>query len=340
MDCRECNNILPLFVDASFPEDLRRRIEQHLSLCEACRDELGKLRMTLELVRRTAHLDAPQYLTTRIMAQLEHEPVHRPSLTWWGMSGLGLAASAVVCLLALVLYRPIKPSPENLAARSAEQAQDRSPAYSAPKGIRAEAKKALAPERAKLADQDMDVLAKSAASKTEAEKDEAAPEEELILPALAAPAPASRSLLGAGRMSAALESSLDGPSAWSSAGQPDQVLDEAKAWSGDYCRVDMPQTVVVRNPQELQQLGQRAQITNLDARSIHWDQSMIGIIFLGNRPGEGYRIQITAIENQAGRLLVSYQVEPPATPDTTKSSRPYRAMQLPRSTLPVEFKQE
>ena len=54
MRCDECNRLASAYLDGELPEDQRRRFEQHLETCDACRrilDGLRRITEDLDMIR-------------------------------------------------------------------------------------------------------------------------------------------------------------------------------------------------------------------------------------------------------------------------------------------------
>jgi pyruvate/2-oxoglutarate dehydrogenase complex dihydrolipoamide acyltransferase (E2) component len=58
----------------------RRRVEEHLAVCEACRAELGDLQTALHLIRTTPEAEPPPWLAARIMARIREQ--QRKKRSW------------------------------------------------------------------------------------------------------------------------------------------------------------------------------------------------------------------------------------------------------------------
>ena len=57
----------------------RQLVEQHLAACPPCRAELGDLQTALRLLRTTAEVDPPPWLTARIMANIREQQAEKRS---------------------------------------------------------------------------------------------------------------------------------------------------------------------------------------------------------------------------------------------------------------------
>lgn len=54
-------------------------VEEHLKVCPECRSELAELQTTMKLLRTTPDIEAPPWLTTRIMAHVHEQQQNRSS---------------------------------------------------------------------------------------------------------------------------------------------------------------------------------------------------------------------------------------------------------------------
>ena len=69
-DHKELQKRLAAYCGGDLEAAERQRVEQHLAACPACRAEVADLQIMLRLVRSTAEVEAPPWLTTRIMARV------------------------------------------------------------------------------------------------------------------------------------------------------------------------------------------------------------------------------------------------------------------------------
>lgn len=102
------SELLSAYLDGQVRPAERRRVEQHLSECEACRRELASLRQTVALLHALPRVPVPRAFTLS-QAQVELErPIGRPG--WFGGAVAGLAAVTTVVLVvavaATLLRRP------------------------------------------------------------------------------------------------------------------------------------------------------------------------------------------------------------------------------------------
>ena len=96
MDCDVIRDILPLYADEACSDKSRALVEEHLGECEACREELAKMRATeLESGMRRERINVIDYAMKRF----------RRRSTLIGM--LGTLAAAVILLILLILIGPV-----------------------------------------------------------------------------------------------------------------------------------------------------------------------------------------------------------------------------------------
>ncbi len=72
-DCDRIEEELPAYLEGLTSAVERRRIEEHLSLCDSCSRSLKELERTRDLVRSLPEVEPPPWLASRIMAHLEEE---------------------------------------------------------------------------------------------------------------------------------------------------------------------------------------------------------------------------------------------------------------------------
>jgi anti-sigma factor RsiW len=93
------------FLTGRISADDRRRIEEHLAGCEACREERERLATTRELLRHFSEAEAvPTDVAAAVSTALRREsgramPFRR------GVIGIGIAAAAAVVVIAVLLLR-------------------------------------------------------------------------------------------------------------------------------------------------------------------------------------------------------------------------------------------
>lgn len=359
MDCQDCNHLLALYMDESLTVQERAEIKRHLSECANCRKELELLNRTVEMVSQLPGVDAPFGFENRVMARLNAGSGNEKSWFFWRTFSLSTVAAAAMVLVTLVVYRPIQtrlempsaPAPGNSIVAESAKAASAPAAAVAGKPAKAERVDALPEEPARTAGA-LQAQAPAANNRREerakaAEAENAAedvadygqvPASSMYRPVSSAPvypvalqermagggeaAPAARSM-------AMKKAMADAPT----------LYREKREWSGEICQVETPANKVVRNAGELAAVWRQARITSIQAPALDWRQDMLGIIFLGKRPGTGYEIQVRAVETLADRVAVRYHVENRPGPGS-RFSQPFLAFVIPATTLPVVFTEE
>lgn len=72
---------------------------------------------------------------------------------------------------------------------------------------------------------------------------------------------------------------------------------------------------------------------------VDFSREMVVGFFWGEKPTAGYRVEISEVLAEAGRLVVRVEVgsPPPGAPVVQVLTQPHHLVRLPRSELPVEF---
>jgi anti-sigma factor RsiW len=93
--------LLSAYIDDEVTAQEREMVEQHLTMCNACVQNLTTLRQTVTLLQELPQVAVPRPLTLR---QADVEPVRQPRMSWWRLSwaqGL-IAATAVLLIVAAI----------------------------------------------------------------------------------------------------------------------------------------------------------------------------------------------------------------------------------------------
>ena len=103
----EISGLLPWYVNSTLAEHARRRVEEHLKVCPACRDDLTMVRHIFQKIDREAAIDyMPASSLRRLQARLdalESEPPacaqpslgHGRSMPWRGLAAASILVMAV-----------------------------------------------------------------------------------------------------------------------------------------------------------------------------------------------------------------------------------------------------
>ncbi len=76
MRCEDIVQQISDYLDGALDQGATKTLEQHLSTCEACRDELEAVRQTIALMNDIDEVAPPTDLLDRIHAQIEQEDAH------------------------------------------------------------------------------------------------------------------------------------------------------------------------------------------------------------------------------------------------------------------------
>ncbi|WP_232700213.1 zf-HC2 domain-containing protein [Brevibacillus daliensis] len=74
IDCKEARVLTHVFLDKDIDQLSNQRLQQHLVVCEACRNHLVELQTVVAFVESASHVHAPSDFTARVMAQLPAVP--------------------------------------------------------------------------------------------------------------------------------------------------------------------------------------------------------------------------------------------------------------------------
>jgi hypothetical protein len=100
-----------------------------------------------------------------------------------------------------------------------------------------------------------------------------------------------------------------------------------------------PREVVVRSEQEWKTLW-RQHAPSGPPPAVDFRKEIVVGVFAGQRPTEGYRVEIVRVERESEGFSVVYRVEGPA-PDALAAqvlTQPFKLVRLPGLGLPVRFK--
>lgn len=345
MDCRECCELLPLFVDHALSASEIAELKQHLEECAPCKHECAKLEETINLVCSLPAVEPPEDFHRRFMARFNREC--KPARSWriWGTMALSTAAAAAMVLLVVVLYNPLQQMPMPQPAATSIPEPPAEVQASAPKDQRvvtAEKKSAQPPAPAMKAKEQAepslsDAVAESASA---------------LAPSVAAPAsrPLARRAGGLSPLITAVDFNAGGAKARADSMRAENFsaeADEAEPlirwsgeWSGDSCEMREAQQLVIRSEDALQELWRTAGLRSLAVPEVDWRREMIGAIFLGEKPTGGYEIQLRELQRPADALVVKYAVQTPQGPAAAQLTQPFLIFRLPAANAPVRFVQE
>jgi len=103
---KECELVRPLltaYAEGDISEADKEQVEQHIAMCEDCKEELGRERKLQELLNSLPELEAPRYLRQRIYASIERRPIFLRRIA---IGFTTLAAAASLIFFALPIHHP------------------------------------------------------------------------------------------------------------------------------------------------------------------------------------------------------------------------------------------
>jgi len=83
MTCTDLEIVLAEYIDGTLPQEAKAAVESHLATCVECRELAQDASSAVAFLERTANVDAPPELITRILFEVSNGPSHsavRPSL--------------------------------------------------------------------------------------------------------------------------------------------------------------------------------------------------------------------------------------------------------------------
>lgn len=92
LDCSMVQEYLSAYVDDELPVEQREAIQEHLAVCPACRQELGRLTRLWEALEDLPAASPPPELIDQVLARL-------PRRKAYGWRSLALAASLLVGIM-------------------------------------------------------------------------------------------------------------------------------------------------------------------------------------------------------------------------------------------------
>ncbi|MDP8236025.1 MAG: zf-HC2 domain-containing protein [Candidatus Erginobacter occultus] len=126
MKCEEITDLLSGYLDGELDEGERKRVEEHLSVCPACAEELRALRGCVEGIGSLEEVEPPADFLSRVHDRLEKKPGLKTAL---GKIFVPLplripleaaAAAAVVILVVYLVKRPLGSLPDQSVAVPAD----------------------------------------------------------------------------------------------------------------------------------------------------------------------------------------------------------------------------
>jgi hypothetical protein len=109
-NCKDIENLLPLYPEDVSSDDERRTVENHLASCDACRGELARLQKTHRLVTDLSDVEEPVWFQQKIMARVRREAQKKTIARKWFYPlrvkiPLQIAAMMVIAVMVVYIYR-------------------------------------------------------------------------------------------------------------------------------------------------------------------------------------------------------------------------------------------
>jgi anti-sigma factor (TIGR02949 family) len=102
-ECEVVRPLLTLYADGDISEADREKVEEHIAMCEDCKEELEGERKLKELLHSLPEVEAPRYLRQRIYAAIERRPIFLRRIA---IGFTTLAAAASLVFFALPIHHP------------------------------------------------------------------------------------------------------------------------------------------------------------------------------------------------------------------------------------------
>jgi anti-sigma factor RsiW len=97
MRCEDIRERLSAFLEGELARDENEQVEEHLAVCDACRDDLAGVEQVMSLLHGLEHEDAPPTFPQRVTAALDAAPAASRSRTRLFVS-VALAASLALAV--------------------------------------------------------------------------------------------------------------------------------------------------------------------------------------------------------------------------------------------------
>lgn len=112
MRCVGVNEVLNDYIDGSLPAQERLAVEDHLTHCSSCTDDLELLTRTIALLGRVPEVEVPKGFRTALHQRLKQlpAPVRKPAWKRYASISLGLPAAAAAMLIGMIAYSAVPQS--------------------------------------------------------------------------------------------------------------------------------------------------------------------------------------------------------------------------------------
>lgn len=110
MNCKDIENILPLYPDDLLSAAEKQAIEEHLKTCPKCCKELGYLQQTAKMAHDVKEVDSPPWFKQKIMAEVRAAAEQKSFLHKWFYPlrikiPVQIIATIVITVLAFYIYQ-------------------------------------------------------------------------------------------------------------------------------------------------------------------------------------------------------------------------------------------
>jgi hypothetical protein len=126
MDCETIRKKLPEHVEGLLPKNEVARVTEHLASCAECREEYADLLKTVAHLKNLEEIEPPGWLTAKVMAKVKEE-AEKEKRGWRAIFRpyplklpLGAAATVLIAVAALYIFREIQPATTISPARHPE----------------------------------------------------------------------------------------------------------------------------------------------------------------------------------------------------------------------------
>jgi len=120
MNCQDNKLTIMEYLDGELPPDAKRRLEEHLAACEACRQEFAAQRRVIAGVKSLQSVPAPPGLAAGIREAIAEE--RAPRMRWTQMirryGAIAASVAIIICAYALIAKNPKsleRPAPSRAA---------------------------------------------------------------------------------------------------------------------------------------------------------------------------------------------------------------------------------
>lgn len=109
MDCKKIEKQLSAYLDQELDERSARKVEEHLAMCQNCKQTLEKLKNYLTLAQEVDPIEAPSWLEARIIQAVDQHEMSSPERETTHVKVIAIrtiAAVAAILILAIIIVPP------------------------------------------------------------------------------------------------------------------------------------------------------------------------------------------------------------------------------------------